>query len=49
MTQEQDQEEFDKVEEQTKPRTPVIYETVRRLGEQKMARPAVSLWWSGCR
>ncbi|WP_028996601.1 formate/nitrite transporter family protein [Azohydromonas australica] len=42
-----DQEEADKVEEQTTPRTPVIYETVRRLGEQEMARPAVSLWWSG--
>lgn len=47
MTQDKDQEEADKVEEQTTPRTPVIYETVRRLGEQEMARPAVSLWWSG--
>ncbi|MGE5469044.1 MAG: formate/nitrite transporter family protein [Ignavibacteria bacterium] len=37
----------DRVEERTTPSTPVIYETVRRLGEDEMARPAVSLWWSG--
>ena len=29
------------------PRTPVIYEVVRRLGDEEMKRPAVSLWWSG--
>ena len=30
------------------PRTPVIYEVVRRLGEDEMARAlATSLWWSG--
>ncbi len=29
------------------PRTPVIYEVVRRMGDEEMARPAVSLWWSG--
>ena len=29
------------------PRTPVIYEIVRRRGEEEMARPTVSLWWSG--
>ena len=29
------------------PRTPVIYEIVRRLGEEEMARPVTSLWWSG--
>jgi formate/nitrite transporter FocA (FNT family) len=29
------------------PRTPVIYEVVRRLGDEEMARPATSLWWSG--
>jgi formate-nitrite transporter family protein len=28
-------------------RTPVIYETVRKRGEEEMERPAVSLWWSG--
>jgi formate/nitrite transporter FocA (FNT family) len=35
------------VEEMSSPRTPVIYEVVRRLGEEEMARPATSLWWSG--
>jgi len=35
------------VEELSAPRTPVIYEVVRRLGEEEMERPASSLWWSG--
>lgn len=35
------------VEEMSTPRTPVIYEVVRRLGDDEMARPATSLWWSG--
>lgn len=35
------------VDERSGPRTPVIYEVVRRFGEEEMARPAVSLWWSG--
>ena len=35
------------VEDMSQPRTPVIYEVVRRLGEEEMARPATSLWWSG--
>ena len=35
------------VEELATPRTPVIYEVVRRLGEEEMARPVTSLWWSG--
>ncbi|MBV8573868.1 MAG: formate/nitrite transporter family protein [Acetobacteraceae bacterium] len=39
--------EAEHVEERAAPRTPVIYEVVRRLGEEEMARPAVSLWWSG--
>ena len=39
--------EVEDIEERSSPRTPVIYETVRRLGEEEMARPAVSLWWSG--
>ncbi len=34
------------VEELSAPRTPVIYEVVRRLGEEEMERPASSLWWS---
>ena len=39
--------EEEKVEERSPPITPVIYEVVRRMGEEEMARPAVSLWWSG--
>ncbi len=39
--------EVEDIEERSSPRTPVIYEIVRRLGEDEMARPAISLWWSG--
>jgi formate-nitrite transporter family protein len=35
------------IEQRSSPRTPVIYEIVRRLGAEVMARPVVSLWWSG--
>jgi formate/nitrite transporter FocA (FNT family) len=35
------------IEERSTPRTPVIYDIVRRFGEEEMQRPAVSLWWSG--
>ena len=35
------------IEERSTPPTPVIYEIVRRYGEDEMARPATSLWWSG--
>ena len=35
------------IEERSTPRSPVIYEIVRRHGEEEMARPTVSLWWSG--
>jgi formate/nitrite transporter FocA (FNT family) len=41
------EEEMKDVEERSSPRTPVIYEIVRKLGEEEMARPLVSLWWSG--
>jgi formate/nitrite transporter FocA (FNT family) len=41
------QQEADDVEERAGPRTPVIYEVVRRIGDDEMARPIVSLWWSG--
>jgi formate/nitrite transporter FocA (FNT family) len=40
-------EEIKNVEEMSTPRTPVIYEVVRRLGDEEMERPHVSLWWSG--
>jgi formate-nitrite transporter family protein len=39
--------EIEDIEERSVPRTPVIYEIVRRLGEEEMARPVTSLWWSG--
>ena len=39
--------EVREVEEMATPRTPVIYEVIRRLGEEEMERPVVSLWWSG--
>jgi len=35
------------VEDRSSPRTPVIYAIVRKYGEDEMARPATSLWWSG--
>ncbi|MGO9388745.1 formate/nitrite transporter family protein [Rhodoblastus sp.] len=35
------------VEDRSSPPTPVIYAVVRKLGEEEMARPAISLWWSG--
>src|SRR5919199_1912339 len=39
--------EVEEVQERSSPRAPVIYEIVRKLGEEEMARPATSLWWSG--
>ncbi len=39
--------EAEDVEERSSPRTPVIYEIVRRLGQDEMSRPVTSLWWSG--
>src|ERR1700722_8268374 len=39
--------EIEDVEERSSPRTPVIYQIVCRLGEEEMARPVISLWWSG--
>ena len=41
------EQEIEDIEERSSLRTPVIYEVVRRLGEQEMVRPATSLWWSG--
>lgn len=35
------------VEDLATPRTPVIYEVIRRLGDEELNRPPVSLWWSG--
>ena len=42
-----DEQQIEHIEERSTPRTPVLYEVVRRYGEDEMARPATSLWWSG--
>ena len=39
--------EVETVEEQSRLPAPLIYEIVRRMGEEEMARPVTSLWWSG--
>ena len=39
--------EIEDVEARSAPRTPVIYVVVRHLGDEEMARPLTSLWWSG--
>jgi formate-nitrite transporter family protein len=46
-TDETSEKEVEAIEERSSPPTPVIYEVVRRLGDEEMARPAPSLWWSG--
>lgn len=40
-------QDVEEVEERSRLRTPLIYEVVRREGEEEMRRPIVSLWWSG--
>ncbi|MGH6989172.1 MAG: formate/nitrite transporter family protein [Stellaceae bacterium] len=35
------------IEEAARLRAPMIYEVVRREGEEEMRRPLTSLWWSG--
>src|SRR5438094_9885115 len=42
-----DSRQAEHIEERSTPRTPVIYDVVRRYGEEEMARPAISLWLSG--
>ena len=39
--------DVERIEQEVTPPTPAIYEAVRRLGDEEMHRPAVSLWWSG--
>lgn len=41
------EEEAREVEERLRLRAPVIYQIVREEGEEELARPVVSLWWSG--
>lgn len=44
---EKGEREEEMVEERSAPRAPVLYEVVRRHGEEEMERPNASLWWSG--
>src|SRR5690242_12821106 len=47
MTDHKESHEAKKVEERIALRPPVIYEIVRKRGDEEMERPATSLWWSG--
>ncbi|MDH3318019.1 MAG: hypothetical protein OER43_19960 [Gammaproteobacteria bacterium] len=40
-------EDQEAAEERVRLRPPVVYEIVRREGEEEMQRPLFSLWWSG--
>lgn len=40
-------QESREVEEKLRLRAPVVYEIVRAEGEEELARPMASLWWSG--
>ncbi|HEX2566923.1 MAG TPA: formate/nitrite transporter family protein [Burkholderiales bacterium] len=42
-----EERQVEHIEERSTPPTPVIYDLVRRYGEEEMARPGTSLWWSG--
>lgn len=35
------------VEERIRLRVPIVYEIIRREGEEELSRPLTSLWWSG--
>lgn len=39
--------EIEDIEESSRLRAPMIYEVLRREGDEEMARPLSSLWWSG--
>jgi formate/nitrite transporter FocA (FNT family) len=41
------EQDIEDIEESSRPRAPMIHEIPRREGEEEMARPAMSLWWSG--
>jgi formate/nitrite transporter FocA (FNT family) len=47
LSDKRDAQQVEHIEERSTPRTPVIYDVVRRYGEEEMARPLTSLWWSG--
>ena len=46
-TRSKETRQTEEVESLSAPITPVIYEIVRRFGEEEMSRPGLSLWWSG--
>ena len=39
-------QDVETIEDRSRLRAPMIYEVVRREGDEEMDRPAVSLWWS---
>lgn len=41
------EQDVEDIEESSRLRAPMIYEIVRREGEEEMKRPITSLWWSG--
>src|ERR1051325_1198960 len=42
-----EERQVEHIEERSTPRTPVIYDIVRRSGEEAMERPGTPLWWWG--
>ena len=40
-------QDVEDIEDRSRLRVPMIYEVVRREGEEEMQRPIASLWWSG--
>lgn len=45
--QDADHQTEEKIEERQHLTAPVVYEVIRRQGEEELERPASSLWWSG--
>jgi formate-nitrite transporter family protein len=41
------EQDVEDIEERSRLRAPMIYEVVRREGDEEMDRPITSLWWSG--
>ncbi len=41
------EDDADDIEERLRLRAPVVYHIVRREGDEELARPTSSLWWSG--
>src|SRR5690348_7492421 len=43
----QESQAAEKIEERSALSAPIVYEIVRKEGDEEMERPATSLWWSG--